>query len=140
MRIKSEACQSVATTLRVRSCSTRTRGAIRGSDGVVDCSGGKAGKGPAHLSQRALFPFEGPANSKLTASFAEAALVVFYFEEKFRRSMYVSRIILGDLFFAGLVYSMRPGNALRFYPMGFSLHLLAWIKIKHASGFRSLTI
>jgi hypothetical protein len=92
------------------------------------------------LSQRALFPFEGPANSKLTASFAEAALVVFYFEEKFRRSMYVSRIILGDLFFAGLVYSMRPGNALRFYPMGFSLHLLAWIKIKHASGFRSLTI
>ena len=76
MRIKSEACSLVATTLRVRCCSTRTRGAIRGSDGVVGYSDGKAGKGPAHSSHRAPSLCDAPANGKLTASFAEAALVV----------------------------------------------------------------
>ena len=78
MRIKSEACSLVATTLRVRYCSTRTRGAIWGSGGVVDCSDGKAGKGSAHLSHRAPSLFDAPANgnNKPTASFPEAALAV----------------------------------------------------------------
>lgn len=49
-----------------------------GSDGVVDCSDGKAGKGSAHLSHRAPSLFDAPANSnnKPTASFPEAALAV----------------------------------------------------------------
>ena len=43
--------------------------------------GGGGTEGAAHLSQRDLSPFGTPANSKLTASFAEAALVVIYYRK-----------------------------------------------------------